>query len=289
MKRKFLCLAGVLLACAVSAEEAGSTNDPDISPEEKPVYAPNDVVGEDGGGEVDPFAAPACGGYAALQRIPIARLSEKRRTLMVRVEVWEVGTRQLAMALDGFDGPMAVENWRRERLNDKDSRLVHAPLEVIEEKSQAGTESIVEEIYPTEYEPPEIPPDKVLDQILAEKMPESLNDLIESLTAGATSTAFETRPTGFTLETSVQPVAGESGCWDLSLLLEDIVLVGMKRFEPEALHIEMPVFSTFRTGGLHRVQESRWQMVSALARPKTAAVKNADLSWLTLVRIDPAR
>jgi hypothetical protein len=289
MKSKILCMLGVWFACAASAEETRSTKDPESGKAEASIYAPNDVVNDGGGGESDPFASPAYGGYAALPRIPIARSNEKRKTLMIRVEIWEVGTREMAVALDGFDSPMAVENWRRERLKDKNSRLVHAPMQVIDEKSQAATESIVEEIYPTEYEPPEIPPDKVMEQVLAEKMPDSLNELIRSLTAGATSTAFETRNTGLTLETSVQPVTGESGCWDLALSVENVDLVRMKRFEPEALHIEMPVFSNFRTGGLQRLQESRWQMVSALARPNGTETKNEELTWVTLVRIDPAR
>jgi hypothetical protein len=289
MKSKILCLLGAWFVWAANAEEARSKNDPENGKPEASAYAPNDVINDSGGREVDPFASPADFLYSELPRIPIARLGEKRRTLMIRLEIWEVGTRELAVALDGFDGPVAVENWRRERLKDKNSRLVHAPMQVIEEKSQAGAESIVEEIYPTEYEPPAIPPEKVMEQILAEKRPDSLNELIRSLTAGATSTAFETRPTGFTFETSVQPVAGESGCWDLSLTVEDVVLVKMKRFEPEALHIEMPIFSRFKTGGLHRLQESRWQMVSALARPNQTGATNEKLTWVTLVRIDPAR
>ena len=63
----------------------------------------------------------------------------------------------------------------------------------------------------------------------------------------------------------------------------------MKGFEPEALQVEMPVFANFSTGGLHRVQESRWQMVSATARPGGTEENNVGLSWVTLVRVDPAR
>lgn len=289
MKKKILCLVGVVFAGGVCAEEVASTSEPEKKNEEVAVYAPNDALDQHSGSDVDPFAAPSGGGYSSLERIPMARLSEKRQSLMVRVEVWEVGTRDLALALDGFDGPLAVENWRRERLKDERSRLVHAPMAVVEERSQLNTEVLVEEIYPTEYEPPEIFPDKVVEQIRQEKMPETLNELISSVLAGASPTSFETRNTGFTFEAAVQRVTGEAGCWDISLSIEDVIFVRMKGFEPEALHVEMPVFANFRTGGLHRVQESRWQMVSATARPNGTAEKNERLSWVTLVRVDPVR
>ena len=289
MKTKVLCLLGVVIASAVCAEEAAKPSEPHHQGEEAPVYAPNDVDEDGGSGDVDPFAAPSGGGYSSLKRLPSARLGEKRQSLRVRVEVWEVGTRDLALALDGFDGPLAVESWRRERLKDEKSRLVHAPVAVLEEKSVTGTESIVEEIYPTEYEPPEILPDKVVKEIRDEKMPETLNELISSVLVGASPTSFETRNTGFTFEAGVQPVTGEKGCWDVSLSIEDVIFVRMKGFEPEALQVEMPVFANFSTGGLHRVQESRWQMVSATARPGGTEEKNVGLSWVTLVRVDPAR
>jgi len=289
MNKKIRCLVGVVFAGAAVAEEATTPSKPDHQAEEAPVYAPNDVIDEGGGDEVDPFAAPFGNGYLTMQRIPMARLGEKRQSLRVRVEVWEVGTRDLALALDGFDGPLAVESWRRERLKDDKSRLVHAPVAVVEEKSQAVSDSIVEEIYPTEYEPPEIFPDRVVEQIRQEKMPETLNELISSVLVGASPTSFDTRNTGFTFEAAVQRVTGEAGCWDISLSIEDVIFVRMKGFEPEALHVEMPVFANFRTGGLHRVQESRWQMVSATARPNRTAENNERLSWVTLVRVDPVR
>jgi hypothetical protein len=287
MKKYSHWLIGMILAGGIQAQEEAPKNQEESKSGAVPKFAPTD--GEMvNGGDVDPFAAPDAGG-SSIQQISMARLGEKRETLQVRVEVWEVGTRDLAVAMDGFNGPLAIEGWRRERLKDEKSRLVHAPVVVLEEKSAGATESIVEEIYPTEYEPPGMLPDKVVEQMVAEKVPESLNEWISMVTSSAVATSFETRNTGFTLSATIQPVTSEADCWDVSLEVEDVNLVRMKTFEPEALNIMMPVFSKFGTGGLHRVAESRWQLISAVARPKGEETQVGNLSWVTLVRIDPAR
>ena len=262
--------------------EAGAA----VEPEEGSAFAPDDTVQEETQ-DADPFATPGYGWGSGIVRIPAARLAEKRDTLSVRVEVWEVETRVFALAMDGFDGPDAVANWRKAQLENRDARLVHAPMVAVDAKSRGSVEAVVEQIYPTEYEPPEMLPDKAVEQLLSKRVPESLSEVIEQLTSGATPTSFETRNTGVTLEAAVQPVAGKQDCWDLSLAFEEVVLAGYESFEPEGLHVKMPTFATFRCGGLLRVAEERWQLVSALAPPQ--GIGKEGTIWVTLVRVDPVR
>jgi hypothetical protein len=51
----------------------------------------------------------------------------------------------------------------------------------------------------------------------------------------------------------------------------------------------MPVFSSFRTGGLVRLAEGEWRLLSALEAPRGVDGKATGKSWLTLVRVDRMR
>ncbi len=46
-----------------------------------------------------------------------------------------------------------------------------------------------------------------------------------------------------------------NGCWDLSVLMEDVRLVVMETQGAEVLQIRMPAVTTYKVRGLLRVQE----------------------------------
>jgi hypothetical protein len=268
--RPFLPLCAVF-AVAIPAQEPNAEQAPvDSAPAESQAD--------------DPFAA-ASGYTSHLSRIPVARLGEPRDTLALRLEVWEVATKDWVVAMDAMSKPEHLAHWRRDRLADG-TPLMHAPVLVVEAKSRNITESIIEKIYPTEYEPPEILPPAVAEEALRQNAPKSVEDFITRFTSGATPTSFETRNTGATLEAEIQPVTIGEGSWDLSIAFEDVVLAKMDTFSPEALGVTMPQFHSFRAGGLVRVQEGHWQLLSSAAPPAAA---DAVRSWVVLVRVDRAR
>lgn len=303
MKIQSMLTIGWLMAgstIALAQDEIPAESPQEVAQEEQPAppsaqptkpaaespAAPNDAIEEDL--DDDPFADP-WSGYHSLPRIPAARLTEARTTLQVRLKIWEVDTKVFALAMDGFTGPEAIGAWRQQRLTNADNRLVHAPTVVLDAQSRSTVESILERIYPTEYEPPELLPDKAIEQLLAERAPQTLGQVIEQLTTGATPTAFETRNTGLTLEAAAQPVTGEPDCWDLSLSFEEVLLSGTATYGPEALQVTMPNFTSFRSGGLLRVANKRWQLVSAMAPASYQKDEGPQKTWVTLVRVDPAR
>ena len=262
-----------------------------------PAACPGQETGEDaaqvdgepeGGAVEDPFAAyPGQG--SSLVDVPRSRAGERRETYRLRIEIWEVESLDLVRALDAGGEPAAVEGWRRKMLDGASARLVHAPVLVLEAKSAKTAESMVEEIYPTEYEPPEILPAPVLEKHLERKPPESLEEFLTTFTTGAAPTAFETRNTGVTVEAELQPVEAEVDCVDLSLAFEEVrKLAENNSFGPEALQVTMPVFAAFRATGLQRLKVSTWSLFSA-GPPADRSPDAAKLSRVLLVRVDPGR
>lgn len=233
----------------------------------------------------DPFASDWSGGLEA-GKIPARRLAEKRTTLRVRLETWEIDAKEVARGLDELDGVAGLEAARRELLEDDGSRLVFSPVLALEEKSRAESGSIMERIYPTEAEPPE-----PVQVVSAEPVPadeRTLGGVVSELSMAATPTAFETRNTGVSFEAAVQPVAAEGGCWDLSIRCEEVRLVAMEPQGAEALGIKMPAVSCFTTGGLLRVREGEWQLLS-VQEPPRLELEPSGKSWVTIVKVDRAR
>jgi hypothetical protein len=113
--------------------------------------------------------------------------------------------------------------------------------------------------------------------------------LVDALMANASPTAFETRNTGFTCEATLQPVTAEAGCWDLSLRIEEVVLLGMESHGAPGLGIKEPAFSSFRSSGLLRCAEGRWQLFAVQEPPRGLDKQPHSKNWLTLVRLDRAR
>jgi hypothetical protein len=269
-----VCGGLLLVALVLKAEEPASVPVAENAPVDT---APADVAAD------DPFAPQGFG--SNLPKIPAARLGEARDTLALRVEVWEVATKDWVVAMDGFAKPEDLVAWRRDRLADG-TPLVHAPVLVVEAKSRNLAESIIEKIYPTEYEPPEMLPGAAAEEAIRKNAPQSLDDFITRFTTGATPTSFETRNTGVTLEAELQPVSVGEGNWDVSISFEIVVLAKMDTFAPEALGVTMPQFHSFRAGGLLRVNEGQWQILAAAAPPAAA---DASRCWVVLVRVDRAR
>jgi len=140
---------------------------------------------------------------------------------------------------------------------------------------------------PTEYEPPELLPDKAIEQLLAERPPQTLSQVIEQLTTGATSTAFETRNTGLTMQAKAASVRGDNHLCDVSLSFEEVQLLGFELFSQNRLSIPQPHFTHFRSTTLLRTTTGRWQLLSAQAPPPTLRQQPSHNTWITILRVDP--
>lgn len=234
-------------------------------------------------GEVDPFAAPSPSGYSSLSAVPASRLKEARAALRLRLETWEVPNLEIARSLDHLGDVAALTKIRDEWLAGKDGvKLLWCPAQGLDASTRANTESITESIYPTEYEPPELLPPSAPKPDPATPIGKAFEAAMKS----CSPTAFETRNTGHTLEAVAHPVSAEKASWDVALTLEDVELAGMSTFGPDELMVKMPQFTSFRTGGLLRLKEGEWRLVSVMDPPRGISPVPTGKQFVTLVRID---
>lgn len=285
MKIRTMLLLGWLLGLAAAA---GQEAQPEATEPSKPgpEMAPEDTDPPEGHTENDPFASGAASGTGV--KIPLHRGKEARTPLQLRFEVWEIESKKLAARLDSVRGPDDLEGLRKELLADPATSLVHSLVSSTDEKSRTVDESILELIYPTEYEPPELPP-ATLDPKDAQKGSSAWERWLAAAGKYSVPTSFETRNTGETLDAAIQPVQAEEKTWDVSLSFENVTLAGMISYGADDLLIEMPAFASARTNGIVRLREGQWRIKSVQLAPRGTDAKPTGKSWLTLLRVDRAR
>jgi hypothetical protein len=232
----------------------------------------------------DPFAS---GGSVSPRGIPKARASAVRPALRLRLETWEAPALEVAKRLDELQGSDALAKLRTECLNGAPGVcLIHSPVLTIDASTRMLAESITERIYPTEYEPPSVPPN-VPNGFPTEKFSKDWTQVVETALTDTTPTSFETRNTGLTFEAVAQPVTVENKTWDVLISVDEVRLVQTESFGANALNITMPVFSSFRTGGIVRLKEGQWRLLSVMEPPRGTDGRPSEKRWVTLVRIDP--
>lgn len=222
-----------------------------------------------------------------VMRFPADREKERRLPLRVRLETWEAPAIEVAKRLDDLQGAESLAALRAECLAGAGGvRLIHSPVTGADASTQMKAEAISERIYPTEYEPPSLPCGPITEK--PEPPPQTLPESLERLMTTATPTSFETRNTGTSFSAVAQAVAVEEKTWDLAVLFEDVVFQGKDRFGHESLDLTMPAFASFQTGGLIRLKEGQWRLLSVMEPPRELDGKHSDKRWVTLVRIDAA-
>lgn len=247
--------------------------------------SPAKVEDHEAPGDADPFAE----GVATQKlTIPENKGAEVRTTLSLRLEIWEIDARKAVTLLDSASAKEIAEKIRPQLLADDSAKLAHTQLLALDERTQSASEAIVEQIYPTEYEPPEFPPNIPPAKPEPENGSEFARKLHDMLSAACPS-SFDTRNTGLTFEAQVQPVRAEAGCWDTSLTIEEVLLVRKEQVGTPLLDTTMPVFSSFRIRTSIRLTESRWQLLGLSEPPRGKPDEPATRRWLSLVRIDRAR
>ncbi len=276
-------IVSVLFVSLLTSVAEEMSKDPKPAPPPEP--AAKEDTRNDPGGEVDPFAAPSSSGDSSLSTVPASRLKEARAALRLRLETWEVPSLEIARSLDHLGDVTALTKLRDEWLEGKDGiKLFWCPAQGLDASTRVSTESITESIYPTEYEPP-----TYCTIVGEEPKKEAVTVAEKAAEAAAKScspTAFETRNTGHTLEAVAHPVSAEKSSWDVSITLEDVEMAGMSTFGPEELMVKMPQFTSFRTGGLLRLKEGEWRLVSVMDPPRGISPTASGKQFVTLVRID---
>jgi hypothetical protein len=284
MKTRPILMLGWLLALAAATGQEAKP-EPAASPKPEPEMAPEDTDLPDGQDPNDPFASGLTSGSAV--KIPIVRGKEARTSLQLRFEVWELETKKLTARLDAVGSPDDLEALRKDLFADPAASLLHSLVSGTDEKTRTMDESILEFIYPTEYEPPELPPSNV-DPKDAQKGNSAWERWMATAGKYAVPTSFETRNTGGTLDT-IQPVQAEEKTWDVSVSFENVSLAGMISYGADDLLIEMPAFASARTSGIVRLREGQWRIKSVQEAPRGTDAKPTGKSWLMLVRVDRAR
>lgn len=161
------------------------------------------------------------------------------------------------------------------------AKLLETCMVVCRSGEKATIESIREEIYPTEYEPPELPCGNPSNMRLPSDPPR--NPLFR------TPTAFETRNTGVTFK--VEPLLDSDGTIDLRLNPE---IVTRLRLETWMEHVDqwgdgsmrMPIYETWRFNSSINVAPGKFEFVSALTPKATAPVPAISRKILVFVRAD---
>lgn len=175
---------------------------------------------------------------------------------------------------DGFP----LRNQAREWIKSGEATIVETALVISMSGQRAKVESIHEVIYPTEGDPPEIPNDLTLEG----------KDTRAPITA-STSTAFETRNVGTTLE--VDPVLGaDNFTLDLNLAPEIVGQNGYTHWPPEAedefFTISLPKFHTMRVSTQMTLLDGHYGFLGTFRPSKAVDVSRKRPLILAFVRAD---
>jgi hypothetical protein len=269
-----LCL---LLPTLAPAQEAATGKPAQPAPVDEPASAETQ--------EEDPFASPQ--GVSGKLNVPAERASQPRQALRLRLETWEAPALEVVRWLDGVTDAESLGRSRSEILDGKfPARLVFSPVTTLDQSTRSLAEAIAERIYPTEYEPPRSPLASLKPEAAAN--PEGTwNKWLETAGKFSCPTSFETRNTGLTMEAVAQPVTVVKSAWDISVNFDSVEFLGNSSHGAIDLQVEMPMFSSFRTGGLIRLKEGQWRLLSVMEPPRGVDGKPSENRWVTLVRIDP--
>ncbi len=219
--------------------------------------------------------------------------------------------RNISICYETFSLPLAMAaKIQREQLSDSDlyTRILAAvekqtarqeTFTVLRSKSgqKAIAESISEQIYPTEYEPPELPnsvgvaivPPAVKDVPTPVPDTEKLKDARDvgsynGIQTPATPTSFQTRNIGVTFE--IEPTLDETGkILDVSVFPGHVALVGHTAAGQGLSAIEMPVFETQSLHTASTLHINQPFLLGTVNRPPNSKVDpdSANRVWFAFV------
>lgn len=205
----------------------------------------------------------------------------------VRMEWIEADTKETINLLDSGKPSADAAILRSQIMALEKTTVMDALLTQLDVGEKSTAESIVEMIYPTEYEPAGLgsPPEEL-------ERPDKEQELLAYYAklmrkTGIAPTAFETRNTGLTVEMALEQVKADSNQFDLSLTPEKVIFCGMKNLAHNGLVAEMPIFATVRTTASLRLKSGQWRLVKiqSAVDQKTGKL-NSNRNLLLFVRLD---
>lgn len=202
-------------------------------------------------------------------------------TALLRVEAYELGALK---AIGLMDEELSGAKLRKEMLkrveqNEATLALLHAVR--FEVGLSVSTENLVEDIYPTEYVPPEALPDGS-PLLRPEEQLSPVEQRQKAILAFASPDAFETKNLGVTLEADASAVSMGDGLWDLALVHTEVNRFSNKSWV-EGI-VTMPVFQVNSTKGVLRVKDGEWTMCSC--QPLVDGKGRPDLSRVRMVLVN---
>lgn len=233
------------------------------------------------------------------------------------LQAQEAGPKNISVCYETFSLPLAMAaKLQREQLADPElyERLVAAvEKETVRQETltllrcrssqKATTESISEQIYPTEYEAAGVPGSVTVSATpsTAKDGPAPVPDAekgknatdpttFDGVRTPATPSAFDTRNTGVTLE--FEPtLSDDEKLVDLRIVPEHNTMVGRSSYGQGVSITEMPVFETQRSNTAAAVRVNQPFLLSTMNRPPVSKVDpdSANRVWFAFVTVSLAK
>lgn len=208
----------------------------------------------------------------------------RMKQIRVQVEFIDVSHEQFTELMFGPKPPANDGDLRQQvarLIKDGQAKLMETCMLVCRSGEKATLESIREEIYPTEYQPPGRPCGNPSNGRLASDPP--MNPAFRA------PTAFETRNTGVTFE--VEPLLESDGTIDLRLSPE---IVNRLRLETWMEHVDqwgdgsirMPIYESWRFNTSVSVAPGKFELITALTPKTNAPAPAVTRKILVFVRAD---
>lgn len=232
------------------------------------------------GSEPDPFSSGPDPFAEGEERavIPVGQGDRKTATLFLRVEVFELPVKG---AMELLDQELSGEAFRKTLLKmvaEKKAEIASMHATRFEAGSSVTMDGIVEDIYPTEYEPPETLPEG--SPLLRPEEQLSPTERVRKVALTfASPTAFDTKNLGTTLEAEAKVANAEQGMWDLVFNLTEVS--HLKDCSWVEGTVTMPIFKVNSVMGRSRVKDGAWNLWSCQA--PAGEDGSPDLSGLRVV------
>lgn len=171
-------------------------------------------------GDPDPFASDGDDPFEAARRGE-GNVDKKTASAYLRFEIFEMPALTSMTLLDAeFEGKI-LRARVLELAKKKEATVVSMHAVRFEVGTSVNVESLTEQIYPTEYEPPEaLPRDSPLHQ--SEELLSPTQKQQKVALTFASPSAFDTKNTGITLKADVATVTAEKDYWDVALSYTEV-------------------------------------------------------------------
>lgn len=204
----------------------------------------------------------------------------------VSVQYVELPHADLTLLLAESPGNAALHAKAMQMVRGKKAKIVETCIGVCQSGGKATIESVREEIYPTEVEPPELPCSIGMSPpVTGFTLPE-----VNYSPKHRSYTAFETHNTGTMLEMDVHVSEGNRFV-DLRLVPEfgsRLRLETMREYKDERgdTSVRMPIYETWRTKTSLTLRAGQFSLVSVISPKRQVPAPLVDSRVLLFVRAD---